>query len=264
MTIRILYARKGLSFLPALASLICMNLQPALANCQGLADSARGRLADIDPPFDPINAKLPSTIYLGMTSFFEKEGVKGSQYLSRHWLAGLVQFSDNRRLLSQKSFGFNYDKENDRVVATRDGQNIIELPKDSITSFILVDSNHIYHFEKVLLISSGNFLQSIIKETHKYSLYRELFTKFRGADNAAVGSASPGRKYDEFVDAYKYYIVYPGGQEFKQLNLSKSSVRKALKGQSGDVDIFLSHFDGPMTEEVLSLLLESLNDKITH
>jgi hypothetical protein len=82
------------------------------------------------------------------------------------------------------------------------------------------------------------------------------------ADYTSIGYASFGKRYNEYIDSYDYYIIFPDQQTFQKLSLKKKFILKVLKQHRKEVKNFFSHHNGPLTEELFSELIESLNDKM--
>jgi hypothetical protein len=222
-------------------------------------DRADHRL--LNQVFDPVNFN-PNEIkvYMGVPSFFERENTRGSQYLSKHWLYGMISTTNRPADVKPELSYFNFDKINSRVIYT-DGKKIVPLSSDSISSFAFSDSGTIYYFEKLRLIDRHLFLQPVIKNEQGYSLYKRLFTKFYPADYQPFGYGSSGKRYGEFVDYYEYYIVYPGGTKYKKLILNRNSIRRDLKDQQDAVKELFNYSDRPITEEMLINLVLFINGK---
>ena len=200
--------------------------------------------------------------YRGVPSFFEKEGTKGSLYLSRHWMYGMIRYADGSLSAKPDPYAYNYDKINNRLLVTRDGKNVRILPNDSVSNFALSDSNTVYLFEKIPLVNAQQFFQSVLKSDKGFCLYRRLITKVHEADFKSLGYTTTGKRYDEYVDYDEYYITFPGKRKFKKCYLKIRSIRKALRSEAKDVDDFLARDKEPLTEDVLTDLLRFLNDKI--
>ncbi len=213
--------------------------------------------------YDGTNFKPPALKNSGIPTWYEKTATKGSQYLSHRWLVGVIETIDRRVSAGQSSFVYAYDKINEKLVASRDGIEIINLSMDTIRSFALADSNTVYLFERLPFIKSGLFFQPILKTEKGFSLYKRVLTKLEPADFQATGYRATGRRYDEYVDYCEYYLVFPDHQTYKKIYLHLPSVRKALKTKEAEVKEFFSRNGDLLTEESLTDLIHTLNNKLS-
>ena len=101
----------------------------------------------------------------------------------------------------------------------------------------------------------------VLTSTKGFSLYKRLFTKFLRADFSNEGYYTKGRKFDEFVDYYEYYITYPGNSVFRKLYLREKDIRKALKDESKLLDDFFERHDNEINEQSLIGLIQFIDDK---
>jgi hypothetical protein len=197
-----------------------------------------------------------------LNPFFEKDEVVGSTYLSRKWLSGVAEMSNHKKLPEAgQPLLFNFDKMHNVLYTVNGDSKIKFYPSDSILSFHLADDNTIYSFEKVAWISDNYFLMPVIKSDKGYSLYKRLFTKFFQADFSSEGYYTKGRKYDEYVDYYEYYIAYPGNTQFRKLYLKEKDIRRALKDESKLLEDFFSIHDNEISEQSLIGLVQFIDDK---
>jgi hypothetical protein len=197
-----------------------------------------------------------------ITGFFEKEDAIGSSYLSKYWMRGVVEFTNHRRIPApDQRFFFNFDKVNNRVYVIDHLNKISAYPIDSISSFELVGTDRDYSFQKVPWISNNFFLMPIIKSEKGYSLYKRLITNLIRADYSNEGYFTKGRKFDEFVDYYEYYITYPGNTSFRKLFLKENIIRRVLRDESVLVNEFFSLYDNEINEQSLLGMIQYINDK---
>jgi hypothetical protein len=197
-----------------------------------------------------------------ITPYFEKDETIGSTYLARNWLKGVAELWNHRRIPeTDHPLLFNFDKINS-VLYTVDREDKIRFyPSDSILSFNLIEDNSVFSFEKVAWINDNFFLMPVIKSDKGYSLYKRLFTKFLQADYSSEGYYTKGRKFDEYVDYYEYYVVYPGNSQFRKLYLKEKDIRKALKEESKLLEDFFSIHDKEISEQSLIGIIQFINDK---
>jgi hypothetical protein len=198
-----------------------------------------------------------------LTPFFNKDETVGSTYLSSNWLRGTAELSSHKRIPEpDQPLLFNFDKIHNILYTVNREDKIWFYPSDSILSFNLVEDNTVYSFEKVSWISDNFFLTPLIKSEKGFSLYKRLFTKFIQADFSSEGYYTKGRNFDEYVDYYEYYIIYPGNNgQFRKLYLKKKDIRKALKEESKLMDDFFSIYDNEITEQSLIGIIQFINDK---
>lgn len=201
-------------------------------------------------------------------SFYTRDSTKGFRYFSRQWLRGVVFYANNQESSSSSaplkvdnSRFYNFDKFSNRLVSTEDGKSILNIPNDAVNGFILVDSGKAYVFKKVPVISRTLYLQPIMESERGYSLYKQTDTKLSRADYQNIGYGATGKKYDEYIDSYEYYVVFPGANSFKKISLNASSIRKALKNEGSNPDAFFKENPGAVTEQTLHNLLLYLNTR---
>lgn len=200
-------------------------------------------------------------IYQGsaLTIFHQKEETQGSRYLFNRWVSGTV-LDTNLAVINTADFLFNYDKIGKKLLTTRDKMTIIELNDNAINSFILKGDTSIATFAKVPVINKKDFLTVLVKNEIKYSLYKSTKTKFQKADYTNNGIFESGKKYDEFVDEFEYYIIFPGGKEFKKVELKKKSIRETLANEEAKVKQYFSKSEsGVINESFLKALILFLN-----
>ena len=202
-----------------------------------------------------------SRLYQGsaLTVFHQKEETQGSRYLFNWWVNGTM-LDTNLIVINTADFSFNYDKVGKKLLATRDKNTIIEINDVAINSFILKTDTSIAKFEKIPAISKKEFLIELVKDEVRYSLYKSMKTTFQKADYTNNGLIESGKKYDEFVDEFEYYIIFPGGNQFKKVELKKKSIREALSNEEVKVKQYFSKSEsGVINELFLKGLILFLN-----
>ena len=202
-----------------------------------------------------------SRFYQGsaLTVFHQKEETQGSRYLFNWWVNGTM-LDTNLVVINTADFGFNYDKIEKKLLATRDKNTIIEINDAAINSFILKTDTSITKFEKIPGIGKKEFLIEVVKNEVKYSLYKSMKTTFQKADYTNNGVIASGKKYDEFVDEFEYYVIFPGGNQFKKVELKKKSIREALSNEEVKVKQYFSKSEsGVINESFLKELILFLN-----
>jgi hypothetical protein len=214
-------------------------------------------------------AQEKSTLFLpphmrgsNVSPFFEREETVGSPFLSRYWLQGVVELWNHKRLPEPgQTLLFSYDKVNNIIYILNKSDKITYYPGDSILGFNLMDNNANYEFEKIPWISDNFFLSPIIKSDSGYSLYKRLITRFTQADFSNEGYYTKGRRFDEYVDYYEYYIIYPGNTLFRKLYLKEKDVRRALRDETKLLDEFFKLHDNEITEQSLIGIVQYIDDK---
>jgi hypothetical protein len=211
-----------------------------------------------------INVQVPDDIHRGqdMTQFFSKDETVGSVYLTRNWVKGRVELLSHK-LLPQPDAPllYNIDKINNVVYTINRDSKIVFYPEDSVVRFNLIDDNTVFSFEKVSWISDNFFLMPMLKSDKGYSLYKRLFTRFLQADFSSEGYYTKGRKFDEYVDYYEYYITYPGNTLFRKLYLKEKDIRRALRDEIKLLDDFFTMHEHDITEQTLIGIVQYIDDK---
>jgi hypothetical protein len=214
---------------------------------------------------EPNSIPLPNNLWTNadqLQSFFEREGVVGSTYLSKNWIRGTLELSNHRRIPGpDQVLLFNFDKIKSIVYVLNQDKNFSAYPIDSISSFFLVGSEMDYSFEKVSWISNNFFLIPIIKSEKGYSLYKRLLTKLVPADYSNGGYFITGKKFDEFIDEYEYYLVYPGNTGYKKMYLKESNVRRVFKYELVLLNEFFSMHENDINEQSMIGIIQYINEK---
>ena len=196
--------------------------------------------------------------------FSEKDSVKGSPYLVKGWLMGTLELSSHERLPeSGHSLFFNYDKMNERLFATDGEKKPWFYSIDSIKAFTLIDTDAVYEFEKVPLISPSHLFRVLVKSDSGYSLYKRMTSKFVPSDYVDQVYWTTGKKFDMYIDRAEYYLVYPGHSRSRKLNLNVREIKKSLPSESGRLNKFFGQDSGPVDEQAFVVLLKNLNGQIS-
>jgi hypothetical protein len=198
-----------------------------------------------------------------LPSYFEKEETIGSPYFSSNWMRGVLEFSDHRRIPQMNEYlYFNYDKVNIRLILINNENKMWSYPIDSISGFVLADSNNIYLFEKVLTLGDKFFVEPILKSGKGFSLYKRLITRIVKANYENLGYTSAGNKFDEYIDIYEYYLIYPDGVIIKKFYLGGKTLPKIYKDLSvrAKLDYLGKHLN---TEQDLVSFIERINKLIS-
>jgi hypothetical protein len=195
-----------------------------------------------------------------LPTFFEKDSMTGSPYLSPNWMVGVLEMANNRKILkSNQSWYFNYDKFYQRVIVMNKENTIWSYPVDSVLGFVLADGDKIYSFEKFSSISSHFFLETVVKSENGYSLFRRLITQLRTANYKNEGYSQSGEKHDAFIDSYEYYLLFPNKRKFEKFYLEEKKVRRVFKHANlpwADLNKSSS-----FTEQDLVSLIDAINER---
>lgn len=186
------------------------------------------------------------------------ENTKGRRYLFDGWATGKV-FTTNGQVFDSDSMFYNMDKMNSDLLVTTDKKNIIAVNKADIKSFILSDGKVTYTFDRIDVINPQGLLQVLVKKDNGYTLYRSITTKFQKADYHTDGLMESGKPYDEYSDQYKYFVVFPDGKGYKQVNLKGKSIKDVFKADPKSGEFFDSNKVLPVNEEYLISLVQFLN-----
>ncbi len=192
-----------------------------------------------------------------MFSYGNEYNAKGTRLLFDEWVKGTVVKNSGEEITGDKYY-FNFDKISNNLLVTVDKEEIIEVYKDSIQSFKFKDHGKVYSFVKEVPIQRYKFVQVLVKDKDKYSLYKSINTRFVAADYNTNGLTESGHPYDEFVDMNKYYIRYK--DEVRPVDLKFNSIKKALKENSSRAkDFYADHLMDEVDENYLTNIVEYLN-----
>jgi hypothetical protein len=194
--------------------------------------------------------------------FFQKEHVKGSPYMAKGWLRGNAELTDGRQLPEPGKVNFfNFDKMNGRLYLTDGISKVWSYSSDSVRNFTLADSVVTMSFEIEPLISRKHFLQVLVRSEKGYTVFREWITKLRRSEFQDAGYYSTGERFDEYIDLYSYFIVYPGHQRYRRVELRVHAIHKALPAESTRLNAFFSQTSGSVDVNTFVLLMQFLNEK---
>jgi hypothetical protein len=196
-----------------------------------------------------------------MVAFTFKDETKGNRYLFPNWVKGTVIDSASH-LFNNPSFLFNYDKMNHGLLLTTDKKDVNEIEKVDIKTFTLTNDHGVaFVFVRIPLIDPAAFFQPIGENTGDYAAYRLTTTKFVKANFKSDGMVETGKNYDEYVDVTEYYIVYNGSKEFKKVELTRKSLKKAFADNPKATAYFVQYKSDDVDENYLNYLMRALNQK---
>jgi len=209
---------------------------------------------------------VPANTFYRMTalpSFSIKEDTKGNRYLlGDRWGQGVVVTAADS-LVDNRALKFNFDKIQQKLYATRDLTTVIELDNQNIKAFAIKDGDSLMIFDRVAAIDSSRYFLVIVPAVGgKYSLYRDIRTKFVKSDYHSDGMTESGRPYDEYVDNSSYFLVLPGGLRARRLEMKKKYIKEIIPEEKYKVDEFFSkHRYDLINETLLKNLIDFLNDQ---
>ncbi len=167
------------------------------------------------------------------------EGVKGTPYLFDEWKLGNIYLNDNTYI---NSVNIKYNVYTDDVLYlnSTSGDSLI-IDRSVIKSFEINDDNsgNMLLFREISLRPDkkerNTFIKVIYENKSKFIIkYTKTFIK---ADYK--GAYSAGRKYDEYVDDYQYYIVTNPDNPAK-IKLNRKSVVKALSDREDKIMAYMN------------------------
>jgi len=191
------------------------------------------------------------------------EGIKGTPYLFNEWKQGNIYLNDNT-YINGVNIKYNIYTDDVLYLHSKSGDSLI-IDRSLINSFEISDdnSNNLVLFEEISLRPNKNdkstFVKVIYDDKTKFIIkYTKTFIK---ADYK--GAYSAGRKYDEYIDDYQYYIIKNSDNPVK-IKLNKKSVVKALSDKENKIKSYLNeHSLNLNNEDDIAELLQyydSIND----
>jgi hypothetical protein len=196
-----------------------------------------------------------------MVAFTFKDETRGTRYLFPNWVKGTV-IDSGSHLYNNPTFLFNFDKINHGLLLTVDKKDINEVEKVDIKSFTLINDKGVPSvFVRIPFIDSTVFFQPIGENSGDYAAYRLTVTKFVKANFKTDGMVETGKNYDEYVDKIEYYIVFNNGKEFKKVELTRKSLKKAFADNPKATAYFIQYKSDDVDENYLSFLMRALNQK---
>ncbi|MDB5131371.1 MAG: hypothetical protein JWR02_1120 [Mucilaginibacter sp.] len=186
---------------------------------------------------------------------FNQEETRGSRYLFKSWIPGFG-ISKGDSIIQDMDNVYNYDKINGNLLFTRDRNIMSQISKQQVKSFSLFDGSlHPHVYESAPEISDKTFVE-VIAGSPKYKIYKTVDTKLQRADFHTDGVIESGHRYDEYIDAERYYFVrLPNGRP-ETFSLRKNAIKKLF---AGDADKFISaQGSRNIDENYLKDLMDSL------
>ncbi len=176
------------------------------------------------------------------------ESTSGKRFFFDEWVRGSMTTNSEKKI-NTEDFYFNYDKVDNRLIASKDKKEVIEVNSESIREIHFMNKGIHYDFVKEEKINPSQFVQQLQKND-LLSLYKTINTIFVKANFETDGVAVSGNPYDEYVDAPTYFICYKGA--FRPVTLKFGSIKKALKEESKKViEFYVNHQDVELDENYL-------------
>lgn len=167
------------------------------------------------------------------------EGIKGTPYLFDEWKQGNIYLNDNT-YINNVNIKYNIYTDDLLYLHSKSGDSFI-IDRSLINSFEITDDNssNLVLFKEISLRPDKNdkktFVKVLYDDKTKFIIkYNKTFIK---ADYK--GAYSAGRKYDEYIDDYQYYIIKDSDNPVKT-KLNKKSVLKALSDKEDKIKSFLN------------------------
>ncbi len=167
------------------------------------------------------------------------EGIKGTPYLFNEWKQGNIYLNDNT-YINDVNIKYNIYTDDVLYLHRKSGDSLI-IDRSLINSFEITDDNsgNLVLFKEISLRPDKNDKSTFVKVLYDgKSKFIIKYTKtFIKADYK--GAYSAGRKYDEYIDDYQYYIITNSTDPVK-IKLNKKSVVKALSDKEVKIQPFLN------------------------
>jgi len=174
-------------------------------------------------------------------TYYKDVPVKGSPLLFDSAWAHANVITANNKIIENDSLYFNFNKIKQSLLLTEDYRKIYEVDKREFKSVTFFWHDSVYIFEHVYLINNRDFFEELVRDEHKYSLYKFINTLIKAVawhTNGLVsearvedanGMVTEGKLYDQFVDVPVYYIILPN-KEYRVLNeINEKSITRAFK-----------------------------------
>lgn len=194
-----------------------------------------------------------------INAFNNSESTKGRKYFFDNWAEGTV-INAQGQLIEVDSFRYNFDKVTNDLLVTVNKRQMVEVDAKNLRSFILTYEGQPFSFVKADDINPDKFLQVLVKKDNGYTLYKQINTRYKKADNSMNGLFAQGTPYDEYVDAPQYFVRLPDSKGVKSLLLKSKSIKEVLSGNRDKVNEWFSNHSDVETDEAFVIdLIESLN-----
>lgn len=174
-----------------------------------------------------------------LPTFHPTEATQGSKYLDNDWLSGSIVGSDGS-LIKNPQYGLNYDKITGGLLLSQDRKTAIEVDKDKVKSFTIVDKNDVENtFVSVPEIDKSHYVV-LLSDGSKYKIYKQIATKFIKNNYHTDGMTSSGNNYDEYEDTYTYYVLNAKTSKLQVITTRKKSLKAAFEADGVKMDNFFA------------------------
>ena len=174
-------------------------------------------------------------------------------------IEGTITNSNNEKIQNE-NYLFNYDKVSQKFIITQDEKTFFAVEDQNVKLYTIYFAGREMAFMKVPAISDDFYVQLLAGKEGNYALYKGIKTKLEKANYTSSGLIENGHNYDEFIDEYTYYIVFPDGKTAKPVSLKKNAVKESLSDEKVKVDAYFAANKGTsVNEEFVKGLIKSLN-----
>ena len=221
------------------------------------------KMTDAGPvSYHIVNTGSTGNVYQGsaVPSFHTKEDTKGSIYLFKTWMKGMVANPNDSTIVDDPKNLYNLNKSTGELTMTRDFKSGLSVDKRNVKFFILFDTGNISHrFTKVPAIDANSFYEAIAFGDN-YDIFKLTTTKFVKSDYHSDGIASSGNNYDEYVDTDNYYLFNVSDGTVTKFELKKKAL-KQLFTMPKAAEYFAAHKSDDIDDHFLKGLGDSINAK---
>jgi len=182
-----------------------------------------------------------------LPQFHPVDATQGSRYLANEWLDGYVIAADNSVIKNPK-FGLNYDKIGGGLLLSQDRNTAIEVDKDKVKSFTIVDKlGQENTFVSVPDIDKSHYVV-ILSDGAKYKFYKQIKTKFIKANYTTDGMTSRGNNYDEYADEYTYFVLNAQTGKLEEIAPKKKAIKAYFEPKGIKLDNFFEEVSGKIDD----------------
>jgi hypothetical protein len=199
-------------------------------------------------------------LYMGsaLPEFHTKEDTKGSIYLFKDWMKGIVANPNDSGIIDDPRNLYNLNKSTGVLTMTRDFKSALSVDRDKVEFFTLFDSvGNLHRFLRVYTISDKLFCEAI-SLGDSYSIFKLTTTKFVKADYHSDGISSTGNNYDEYVDTESYYLMNVNDGVATKFDLKKKDLKQLFTMPKG-ADYLAAHKSDEINDDFLRELGKAIN-----
>jgi hypothetical protein len=204
------------------------------------------------------SAYNPNTRGPQIPVFNPKDDTKGSRYLFANFIKGIITNTGAGKI--DNNYLFNYDKITQKFLLTQDEKNYFSVEDQNVKFFTLYNLGEEMVFVKVPAISNNFYVQQLGGKEGKYAFYKYTKTKLEKANYVSSGLIESGHNYDEFIDEYTYFIVFPDGATLKTVTFKRSAIKESLSGEEVKVGTYFNENKSlPVNESFVKGLIDFIN-----